>query len=70
VTIHWVRYRQKMWGTTGARRHLALWSLGIGAMDYCRIAEATDPADYLTETLTLDPVAARTTSTGMRTLRP
>ena len=39
-------------------------------MDYCRIAEATDPADYVTETLTLDPVTARTTSTGMRTPRP
>lgn len=59
VTIHWVRYRQQMWGTTGARRHLAFWSLGAGAMDFYRIADATDPADYQTETLTLDPVAIR-----------
>ena len=28
-------------------------------MDFYRIADATDPADYLTETLTLDPVAVR-----------
>ncbi len=28
-------------------------------MDFYRIADATDPGDYLTETLTLDPVAAR-----------
>jgi hypothetical protein len=59
VTICWVRYRQQMWGTTGARRHLALWTLGDGAMDLYRIADATDPADYQTETLTLDPVAVR-----------
>lgn len=59
VTIRWVRYGQQMWGTTGARRHVALWSLGVGAMDLYRIAGATDPADYLTETLTLDPVAVR-----------
>ena len=59
VTIRWIRFRQQMWGTTGARRHLALWSVGDGAMDYYRIADATDPADYLTETLTLDPIAVR-----------
>jgi len=59
VTIHWVRYRQQMWGTTGARRHLALWTLGDGTIDLYRIANATDPADYLTETLTLDPIAVR-----------
>ena len=28
-------------------------------MDFYRIADATDPGDYLTETLTLDPVAVR-----------
>ncbi len=59
ATIRWVRYKQQMWGTTGARRHLALWSLGEGVMDYCRITGATDPTNYLTETLTLDPVAQR-----------
>ena len=60
ATIRWVRYKQQMWGTTGARRHLALWTLGSSAMDYCRISAATDPGNYQTETLTLDPVAART----------
>lgn len=59
ATIRWVRYKQQMWGTTAARRHLALWSLGSSVMDYCRITGATDPANYLTETLTLDPVAQR-----------
>ena len=59
VTIRWVRFRQQMWGTTGVRRHLALWSVGDSTMDYYRIADATDPADYLTETLTLDPIAVR-----------
>jgi hypothetical protein len=59
VTIYWVRYKQQMWGTTAARRHLAIWSLGDGTMDYCQITTATDPANYLTETLTLDPVAIR-----------
>ncbi len=59
ATIHWVRYKQQMWGATGARRHLALWSLGNGTMEYCRITEAIDLANYKTETLTLDPIAQR-----------
>jgi len=59
ATVRWVRYTQQMWGTTGARRHVALWTLGNGAMDYHRIADADDPADYETESLTLDPVAVR-----------
>ncbi|MDO8942604.1 MAG: hypothetical protein Q7U75_05440 [Desulfobacterales bacterium] len=59
VTIRWVRYRQQMWGTTGVRRQLAFWSLGDGSMDYYRIADATDPANNLTETLTLNPAAVR-----------
>jgi hypothetical protein len=59
ATIWWVRYKQQMWGTTGARRHLAIWSLGDSTMDYCKITGATDPANYQTETLTLDPVAQR-----------
>ncbi len=59
ATIRWVRYKQQMWGTTAARRHLALWSLGDGTMDFCRITDATDPANYETETLTLDPVSPR-----------
>ena len=68
ATIRWVRYKQQMWGTTAARRHLALWSLGEGVMDYCRITGATDPANYLTETLTLDPVAGRDYSRGQTVL--
>ncbi len=48
-----------MWGTTAARRHLAIWSLGDGTMDYSRVTDAVDPANYQTETLTLDPVARR-----------
>jgi hypothetical protein len=59
ATIRWVRYKQQMWGTTGARRHLAIWSLGDGTMDYCKIADVTDPANYQTEILSLDPVAQR-----------
>jgi hypothetical protein len=59
ATIWWVRYKQQMWGTTGARRHLAIWSLGDVTMDYCRITGAIDVANYQTETLTLDPVAQR-----------
>ena len=59
ATIWWVRYKQQMWGTTGARRHLAIWSLGDGTMEYCKITGAIDVANYQTETLTLDPVAQR-----------
>ena len=59
ATIWWVRYKQQMWGTTAARRHLAIWSLGDATMDYCRIVDAVDVANYQTETLTLDPVAQR-----------
>jgi len=59
VTIRWVRFRQQMWGTTGARRHLAFWTLRNGSMDFYRVADATDPADEITETVTLDPIAVR-----------
>ena len=59
ATVRWVRYTQQMWGTTGARRHVALWTLGNGAMDYYSIGDADDPADYETESLTLDPAAVR-----------
>jgi hypothetical protein len=59
VTINWVRYRGLMFGTTGARRHVALWNLGIGTFDCYRIADATDPGNFVSETLTLDPGAVR-----------
>jgi hypothetical protein len=60
ATIVHVRYKQQMWNATGARRHLAIWSLGSTDMDLCQITAATDPGDNLTEILTLDPVASRT----------
>lgn len=60
ATIQWVRYEQQMFGTTGARRHIALWDLGIGSFEYYRISGATDPGNGFTETITIDPVAVRT----------
>jgi hypothetical protein len=68
VTIHWVRYVQQMWGTTGARRHIAVWTLGFPEMDFYRISDAVDPGDYLTETLTLDPPAIRDYPVAQRIL--
>jgi hypothetical protein len=59
ITIHYVRYVQQMWGTTGARRHLAIWTLGEGIMDFYGVEDSNDPGDYLTETLTLDTPAVR-----------
>jgi len=68
VDIHWVRYVQQMWGTTGARRHLAVWTLSNPAMDFYRISSADDPGDYLIETLTLDPPAIRDYPVAQRIL--
>ena len=68
VTIHWVRYVQQMWGTTGARRHIAVWTLGFPEMDFYRVSDAVDPGDYLTETLTLDPPAIRNYPVAQRIL--
>lgn len=59
ATIRWIRYAQQMFGTTGARRHLALWTLGNPIFDCCRVVAASDPGDGITEGLTLDPPAAR-----------
>jgi len=59
IKIHWVRYVQQMWGTTGARRHVGIWTVRYPAMDFYRISDAVDPGDYETEILTLDPPAAR-----------
>ena len=59
VAIEWVRYTQQMWGTTGARRHVALWTLGLGDMDYYQISDANDPGDYETETLGVSPILVR-----------
>lgn len=60
LTVEWVRYKQQMFGTTGARRHVALWTLGDGStIDCYRVDAAGDPGNYETETLTIDPVAVR-----------
>jgi hypothetical protein len=60
ATIQWVRYTQQMFGTTGARRHVALWPLGNAlAPDCYQITDADDPLDYVTESITLDPVAVQ-----------
>lgn len=58
LNLVWMRYTQQMFGTTGARRHVALWTLGDGSsMDCYRISAANDPATGLTETITIDPLA-------------
>jgi hypothetical protein len=59
VSVEWVRYVQQMWGTTGARRHIALWTLNIGSMDYYSVTDSNDPLDYVTESLTIDPIAVQ-----------
>ena len=60
VTVEWIRYTQQMFGTTGARRHVVLWTLGDGSvMDCYLIEDASDPLDYETESITLDPGAVR-----------
>lgn len=60
ISIRWIRYVQQMFGTTGARRHIALWTLGDGSvMDYYRIDDADDPGDELTESIAIDPAAVR-----------
>lgn len=60
ATIEWIRYAQQMYGTTGARRHVALWEHGVaGEFDLYRIEDADDPGNGATETLTLDPIAVR-----------
>ena len=65
VTVQWIRYTQQMFGTTGARRHVALWTLGDGSvMDCYRISDADDPLDYATESITLDPGAVRDYDAG------
>jgi hypothetical protein len=59
ATIQWVRYGQQMFGSTGGRRHVAFWNLGLGQMDYYRIVDSTDPGDEIEESITLDPGAVR-----------
>lgn len=60
ATIQWCRYGEQMFGTTAARRHLALWDLGLGTMEYYRVEDTNDPGDEVTESLTVDPAAVRT----------
>jgi hypothetical protein len=57
--ISWARYTSQMFGTTGARRHLAFWDLGIPSFECYEVIAASDSGGDLTETLTLSPVAAR-----------
>lgn len=57
ATVQWVRYAQQMFGLTGARRHVALWQLGIGTYQFHQVTAATDPGNGLTETLQLSPAA-------------
>jgi hypothetical protein len=60
ASVEWIRYTQQYFGTTGARRHLALWTHGVpGSMAYYRVSDADDPATGETESLDLDPVAVR-----------
>jgi len=58
--VDWVRYYQQMFGETGARRHVALWTLGDGSsMDYYQITDADDPGDEITESVTVSPGAVQ-----------
>lgn len=60
ISINWIRYTQQMFGETGARRHVALWTIGDGSvMDYYQIEDADDPGTEVTESLTISPGAAR-----------
>lgn len=57
--IRYVRYTLDLWGTIGARRHIALWDIGVGTFEYYEITAASDPEDGITEALTISPVAVR-----------
>lgn len=59
LQIRWVRYASLMFGTLGARRHIALWDLGVGSFEYYEVTAASDPGDGITEALTISPAAAR-----------
>lgn len=59
ITIEWARYDDQLFGTTGARRHLALWTVGVGAMDYYAVEGADCAGEREPEVLTIDPAAVR-----------
>jgi hypothetical protein len=60
ASIDWVRYTQQYFGTTGARRHLAIWPHGLpGSMDYYLVEDADDPGTEVTESLTINPGAVQ-----------
>jgi len=59
LEVRWVRYVSQMLGTTGARRHVSLWDLGVGSFDHYAITAASDPGDRVSEFLTISPVAVR-----------
>ena len=56
--IRRIRYAGTMFGSTGARRHLAVYS-PQDAATYHKIVAATDPGSGLTETITVNPGAPR-----------
>ena|GEM_PF-864177 len=60
ATIVWARYTEQMFGTTGGRRYVALWTYGIPTpLDPYKIADANDPGNGSTESITLSPAATR-----------
>ncbi len=59
IPVRGVRYSSQMFGTTGARRHVALWDLGVGSFEFYEIVGASDPGGGLDEQLTISPVAVR-----------
>lgn len=60
ATIVWARYTEQMFGTTAGRRHVALWPYRLATpLAPYKIADANDPANGLTESLTLSPAASQ-----------
>jgi hypothetical protein len=57
ITVAWMKYQEQLFGTTGARRHIALWRLGVGAMQYHGIIAAECAGDRAPELLTIAPAA-------------
>jgi hypothetical protein len=58
LTVRWVRFTQLAFPDSGARRHLAVYSVDQAA-SYHTIADADDPADGETESITVNPAAPR-----------
>jgi hypothetical protein len=60
ITIAWARYQDQLFGTTGARRHVGLWTAGIGAIDCYEITAAACAGEREPEVLSIDPAAVKT----------